>query len=140
MGLLANGIGKGDHVGILMPNGIEWAVAWFATTRIGAVAVPLNTFYKTSELAWTARHADLRAILAWPEFRNHDFLARLEEALPGLADQHAPGRIAVRGAPYLRTVAVWGGCDREWATTLTDGAFPREPRSTRTSSSTSSRA
>ena len=33
-----------------MPNSVEWAVAWFATTRIGAVAVPLNTFYKASEL------------------------------------------------------------------------------------------
>src|SRR5665213_2984819 len=82
MALLAQGIGKGDHVGILMPNGVEWAIGWFATTRIGAVAVPLNTFYKATELAWTARHADLRAILAWPAFRNHDFVERLEEALP----------------------------------------------------------
>ncbi len=122
MALLADGVNKGDHVGILMPNGIEWAVSWFAATRIGAVAVPLNTFYKSTELAWTARHADLRAILAWPGFRNHDFLARLEEALPGLADQHAPGRIAVRGAPFLRTIAVWGGCDRPWASPLNDDA------------------
>lgn len=42
--LLAEGISKGDHVGILMPNSVDWALAWFATTRIGAVAVPLNTF------------------------------------------------------------------------------------------------
>jgi acyl-CoA synthetase (AMP-forming)/AMP-acid ligase II len=126
MNLLADGIGKGDHVGILMPNGVEWAIAWFATTCIGAVAVPLNTFYKSSELAWTARHADLRAILAWPAFRNQDFLARLEEALPGLADQHHPGRIAVRGAPYLRTIAVWGGSDRAWATVLADDTTPAE--------------
>jgi len=126
MNLLGDGIGKGDHVGILMPNGVEWAVAWFATTRISAVAVPLNTFYKSSELAWTARHADLRAILAWSGFRNHDFLERLEAALPGLADQHNPGHITVRGAPYLRTIAVWGGSDRPWATTLTDDAA-REP-------------
>ena len=118
MALLAEGIGKGDHVGILMPNSVEWAVAWFATTRIGAVAVPLNTFYKASELAWTARHADLRAILAWSAFRNHDFVERLEEALPGLADQREPGRIALRKTPYLRTIAVWGPCDRAWATTL----------------------
>ena len=31
--LLAAGVGKGDHVGILMPNSIEWAVAWFAAQR-----------------------------------------------------------------------------------------------------------
>ncbi|OBH56725.1 class I adenylate-forming enzyme family protein [Mycobacterium sp. E2479] len=119
--LLAEGIGKGDHVGILMPNSIDWALAWFATTRIGAVAVPLNTFYKGSELAWTVRHADLRAILTWSRFRNHDFLARLQDALPGLADQREPGRIAVREAPFLRTVAVWAPSDRAWTTTITDG-------------------
>lgn len=86
--LLSAGVGKGDHVGILMPNSIEWAVAWFAVTRIGAVAVPLNTFYKASELAWTTRHADLRVILAWSKFRNQDFVGLLEEALPGLAEQN----------------------------------------------------
>jgi len=121
-GLLAAGIGKGDHVGILMPNSVDWAVAWFATTRIGAVAVPLNTFYKASELAWTTRHADLKAILAWSAFRNHDFVARLEEALPGLAAQIDPGRIALRAAPYLRTIAVSGPCERAWATRLPEDA------------------
>lgn len=116
--LLAEGIGKGDHVGILMPNSVDWALAWFASTRIGAVAVPLNTFFKASELAWTARHADLRAILTWSRFRNHDFVARLREALPGLGDQREPGRIAVRKAPFLRTVAVWGSSDQAWTTAI----------------------
>jgi acyl-CoA synthetase (AMP-forming)/AMP-acid ligase II len=118
MALLGHGVGKGDHVGILMPNSAEWTVAWFATTRIGAVAVPLNTFYKASELAWTIRHADLKAILGWPSFRNHDFVARLEEALPGLADQRDAGRITVSDAPYLRTIAMSGACERPWATRL----------------------
>ena len=123
--LLAQGISKGDHVGILMPNSVDWALAWFAATRIGAVAVPLNTFYKSSELAWTARHADLNAILAWSRFHNHDFLTRLEDALPGLAGQDRPGRIMVRKAPFLRTVAVWGPSDRAWTTRLhADGKLP----------------
>jgi acyl-CoA synthetase (AMP-forming)/AMP-acid ligase II len=122
--LLADGVGKGDHVGILMPNSVDWAIAWFATTRIGAVAVPLNTFYKASELAWTARHADLKVILAWSAFRNHDFLDRLEEALPGLEEQRNPGRIVLRRTPYLRTIVVSGACERPWATRLTDDALP----------------
>ena len=120
VGLLAQGIGKGDHVGILMPNSVEWALTWFAITRIGGIAVPLNTFYKASELAWTMRHADLRAVVVRPTFRNHDFIERLEEALPGLAEQRGPGRIALRRTPYLRTVAVWGLCDRAWATSVAE--------------------
>lgn len=124
MAFLAEDIGKGDHVGILMPNSVEWALAWFAATRIGAVAVPLNTFYKASELAWTARHADLKAILAWSTFRNHDFVERLEEALPGLADQRGPGHIVLRQTPFLRTIGVWGPCDRAWATAFEKREVP----------------
>ena len=103
-----------------MPNSIDWAIAWFATTRIGAVAVPINTFYKAKELAWTTRHADLRALLTWPSFRTNDYLERFEHALPGLADQHTPGRILLSAAPYLRTIAVWGPTDRSWATAIVD--------------------
>lgn len=125
--LLANGCGKGDHVGILMPNSVDWALAWFAVTRIGAVAVPLNTFYRAPELAWTIRHADLRAMLTWPRFRNHDFLARLEAALPGLAAQREPNRIAVAQAPFLRTIAVPGPTEKDWTTTITGaGTLPVE--------------
>ncbi|MGE2734204.1 class I adenylate-forming enzyme family protein [Mycolicibacterium vaccae] len=117
---LASGLGKGDHVGILLPNSVDWAITWFALTRIGAVAVPLNTFYKATELAWTARHADLSAIVAWPAFRSQDFVELLEEAFPGLAANRHPGRIAVKTAPHLRTIAFWDGADRPWATTVSD--------------------
>ena len=43
-GLISHGIGKGSHVGILMPNSSDWVVAFYAITRIGAIAVPVNTF------------------------------------------------------------------------------------------------
>ncbi|BBZ25646.1 class I adenylate-forming enzyme family protein [Mycolicibacter hiberniae] len=118
--LLSMGVGKGDHVGLLMPNSVEWAITWFAVTRIGAVAVPLNTFYKASELSWTIRHADLRTIVAWPSFRKQNFCRLLEEALPGLSRVQTPGRIQVLSAPYLRTVAIWHEADRPWATSLSE--------------------
>ncbi|WP_299572356.1 class I adenylate-forming enzyme family protein [uncultured Williamsia sp.] len=116
--LLAHGVGKGDHVGILMPNSVDWAVAYLAVTRIGAVAVPLNTFYRASELGWTARHADLSAILAWPRSAKVDFTATLEAAFDGLSTQVRPGRLRIPSAPYLRTVFVWGESDRRWATAV----------------------
>jgi acyl-CoA synthetase (AMP-forming)/AMP-acid ligase II len=124
--LLSMGVGKGDHVGLLMPNSIEWALTWFALTRIGAVAVPLNTFYKAPELAWTVRHADLRAIVAWPSFRSQNFGDLLEAALPGLAQQDRPGHLAVRSAPFLRMIAVWNDAQRPWATAVPDVHQPTE--------------
>ena len=44
--LLASGVGKGTRVGLLFPNGPDWVAAFFAVTRIGAIAVPISTFYQ----------------------------------------------------------------------------------------------
>jgi acyl-CoA synthetase (AMP-forming)/AMP-acid ligase II len=113
-GLLAHGVGKGSRVGLLMPNGADWVLAWLAATRIGAIAVPLNTFYQARELAWTLRHADLTQLLTCARFLNHDYLERLEAALPGLAAQDAQRPLYLPQAPYLRAIHVWGKGPRAW--------------------------
>ena len=46
-GMLAEGIGKGAAVGLLMPNSVDFAIAAFAVTRMGALFVPINTFSQT---------------------------------------------------------------------------------------------
>jgi acyl-CoA synthetase (AMP-forming)/AMP-acid ligase II len=113
-GLLSSGIGKGSRVGVLMPNGPDWLLAWLAATRIGAVLVPLNTFFQTRELAWILRHADVQSLLTVSRFLNHDYIERLEAAAPGLAEcSGLPLHIA--SLPSLRSVFVWGECDRKWA-------------------------
>ncbi len=47
-GLLSIGVGKGDHVGIWAKNVPEWLTFMFATAKIGAVLVTVNTAYKKS--------------------------------------------------------------------------------------------
>jgi acyl-CoA synthetase (AMP-forming)/AMP-acid ligase II len=113
-GLLASGHGKGSRVGLLMPNGPDWVVAWLATARIGAVCIPMNTFYKPRELGWVMRHADVQTLLTASRYLNNDYLERLEAAAPALAEQKA-GALRLRELPYLRSVHVWGDCDRAWA-------------------------
>ncbi|MBW2229631.1 MAG: acyl--CoA ligase [Deltaproteobacteria bacterium] len=113
-GLLARGVGKGTRVGLLMPNGPDWLVAWLATTRIGAVLVPLNTFFQTRELAWLLRHGDVHTLLTVSGFLSHDYLERLEAAAPGLAD-YTTDPYRLPDLPYLRQIFVWGECDRKWA-------------------------
>src|SRR5262245_51470614 len=85
-GLLARGIGKGSRVGILMPNSVDWALVWFAATRIGAIAVLLNTFYQAGELAGTVRHSDVSHVLA---SGGGERLARFEASFPGLSGKDA---------------------------------------------------
>jgi len=113
-GLLASGLGKGSRVGLWLPNGPDWVVAFLAAARIGAVVVPLNTFYKPRELGWVMRHADVAMLLTLPRFLNADYLERLEAAAPSLAKQKA-GALHVRELPYLRDVIVFGHPDRAWA-------------------------
>ena len=107
-------MGKGTRVGILIPNGADFVVAFLATTRIGAIAVPLSTLYQSRELLEVLRHADIHTLLTVAAYRSHDYLAKLEQAVPPLLDATGPA-LFVPALPSLRTVRVWGSCDRGWA-------------------------
>jgi len=106
LGLLASGVVKGTRVGILFPNGPDWVVAFLAATRIGAIAVPLNTFFQPRELGWMLRHADVHTLLTVTRFLNNDYLERLETAVPELAQatDSTPGSLRAVSLPYLRSV------------------------------------
>src|SRR4030095_9276583 len=97
--LLASGVGKGTRVGILFPNGPDWLVAFFAVTRIGALAVPVSTFYQARELGWVLRHADVQILLCCERMLRHDFLERLDRAAPGLAPCKGGPLLVPRVAP-----------------------------------------
>jgi len=112
--LLAAGAGKGTRIALCFPNGLDWVVAWLGAARIGAIAVPVNTFFKAREMAWVLRHADVSILLTAARFLGHDYLAQLEEAAPELAHARA-GALRVPSLPYLRAVWSWGGADRPWA-------------------------
>ena len=113
-GLLAQGVAKGTRVGVLMPNGPDWLVAWLAVARIGAILVPLNTFFQTRELRWILDHADIHTLLMVRSYLGHDYAERLEGAAPGLADS-GPGLLRLSALPHLRQVFVWGACEHPWA-------------------------
>src|SRR5689334_5790107 len=50
--LLEDGVGRGDRVVMLIPNSIEFVVAFWAIQYIGAVAVPLNPDIRAGKLRW----------------------------------------------------------------------------------------
>ncbi len=115
--LLARGVAKGSRIGLLAPNGPDWIVGFFAAGRIGAVAVPINTFYKPRELGWVLRHADVDTLLTVPRLLRHDYLERLEQVAPSLAGQEA-GPLALPELPYLRRVYSFGDAGRPWARSI----------------------
>ncbi len=61
--LLASGLGPGDHVGVLLPNGIDCLVAYYALAKAGLVRVGLNTRETAENHAYKLREAECRAII-----------------------------------------------------------------------------
>ena len=115
-GLLAMGIGKGARVGLFLADGPNWVRAWAALGRIGAIAVPLSTFAKDAELARAIRHPDVSAVLFDRTIAGTDTVARFEQALPGLREQHASS-VRLPAAPLLRWCACFDDVAPPWAFT-----------------------
>jgi long-chain acyl-CoA synthetase len=66
--LAASGIGKGETVSLLMPNSIEYIVGYFACFKLGAVAGPVNSLLKASEMSFVISNSETRALLVSNEF------------------------------------------------------------------------
>ena len=66
-GLLAEGLEPGDRVGLLLPNSIEFAAAYFSVLRAGLVAVPLNNSYTQAEVDYQVNDSGARLVLTEAE-------------------------------------------------------------------------
>ncbi|MBQ1501383.1 MAG: acyl--CoA ligase, partial [Firmicutes bacterium] len=66
--LLANGISRGDKVGILLMNCLEWLPIYFGILKAGALAVPLNYRYSADEIKYCCDLADVSLLVFGPEF------------------------------------------------------------------------
>jgi fatty-acyl-CoA synthase len=77
--LQALGIRKGDHVGILMGNDERWLALFYGAALIGAVTVPVNTRFKTAEIAFCLKQADCKLLVYAERFLNIDFGAMVRE-------------------------------------------------------------
>src|ERR1051326_1169321 len=66
--LAAKGVGKGDVVSLLLPNSVEYIIAYFACWQIGALAGPINSLLKSQEIAYVISNSEARALLVSSEF------------------------------------------------------------------------
>src|SRR5215210_3041642 len=58
--LSAHGVGKGDVVTLLLPNGAEYVIAYFACFKLGAPAGPVNSLLKAEEMAYVLGNSEAR--------------------------------------------------------------------------------
>jgi acyl-CoA synthetase (AMP-forming)/AMP-acid ligase II len=90
--LIRAGLNKGDRVGLLMPNGIEWATTAFAVMRVGAVLVPLSTLLRPPELLAQLGIADVAHLIAVRSYRNRSYFDDLDSLSPAFLDRIRIGR------------------------------------------------
>ncbi len=104
--LVAAGVDKGDRVGLVLPNGIDWAVVSLAVMRIGAVLVPLSTLLRPPELVAQLHTASITHLVTVASYRGRSYLDELDQAAPGA---RTLGTLATRTpvVPSLRQVWAW---------------------------------
>jgi long-chain acyl-CoA synthetase len=83
-GLVRGGVGHGDRVAILSANSVEWVVAFWAVAVAGAVAVPLNAWWKADELQFALEDSDAALLLC--DRRRWEVVRDVVQALPALRD------------------------------------------------------
>jgi len=66
--LAEKGIAKGDVVSLLMPNGVEYLIAYFACWELGALAGPINSLLKAQEIAYVISNSEAKALLVNSSF------------------------------------------------------------------------
>jgi acyl-CoA synthetase (AMP-forming)/AMP-acid ligase II len=109
-GLIGLGIKPGDHVGILLPSGIEFVETLFAVAMVGGISVLMNARYRAPEVAYVTENADLTAIVTNSESDDFvDFVARLTEAFPAIATCADPLSLTLPDAPRLKRLVLFGG-------------------------------
>ena len=109
-GLIGLGVRPGDHVGVLLPSGVEFVETLFAVAMVGGVSVLMNARYRAPEMAYVTENADLTAIITNSEADDFvDFVARLTEAFPSLACMSDPTNLTVSDVPKLRRLVLYGG-------------------------------
>ncbi len=106
-GLLAIGIGKGDHFGIWATNVPDWLTYLFAASKIGAVTVTVNTAYRTHELEYIVRQSDIKALCLIDGWRDSDYLAMVNELIPELKSCQR-GQLVSTRFPRLKSVIFIG--------------------------------
>lgn len=105
-GLMSLGIRKGDHVAIWATNTPEWILTLFASAKIGAVLVTVNTNFKIFELEYLLRQSDTKLLVMMGGFKNNDYVATVNELLPEL--RNTSGDIKSDSLPFLKRIVFAG--------------------------------
>ena len=124
--LISMGVRAGTHVAVWASNVPEWYIAFWATTKIGAVLVTVNTAYKIHEAEYLLRQSDTHTLIMEKGSRDSHYDKIVAELCPELENLKPGEALHAKRLPFLRNVITVGykqkGC------LDFDGAMARAPR------------
>ncbi|MBQ9841718.1 MAG: AMP-binding protein [Clostridia bacterium] len=115
--LIAAGVKAGTHVAVWASNVPQWYIAFWATVKLGAVLVTVNTAYKIHEIEYLLRQSDSHTLIMTEGAKDCHYGEIVAELCPELATHKAGQPLHAKRLPFLRNVVTVGyrqtGC-LEW--------------------------
>ena len=106
-GLMALGIRRGEKIGLWATNVPHWIPLMFASAKIGAILLPLNTNYKTAEIDFALSQSDAENLFLINGFRDTDYVQTIYDLIPELKEQPR-GELKSAKYPHLKRVFFLG--------------------------------
>lgn len=102
-GFMKLGVKKGDKVAVWATNYPQWIITMFATAKIGAVLVTVNTNYKIFEAEYLLKQSDSMTLLMMNGFKDSNYVDIMRRLCPTL-DTTEPGKTASEKLPLLKNI------------------------------------
>ncbi|MBQ8573029.1 MAG: AMP-binding protein [Ruminococcus sp.] len=106
--LISLGVKAGDKVAVWATNVPQWFVTFWATTKIGAVLVTVNTAYKIHEAEYLFRQSDTHTLVMIENNRDSDYAGIMQELCPELKETKPGEPLHSRRLPFLRNIITVG--------------------------------
>ena len=119
--LISLGVKPGHHVAIWATNVPEWFITFWATVKIGAVLVTVNTAYKIHETEYLLRQSDTHTLVMIESQKDSNYREIMQELCPELKTTTPGSPLYSKRLPFLRNIVTVGfkmdGC-LEWSQML----------------------
>ncbi len=106
-GLISIGITKGSIVGIWAENVPDWLTLLYATAKIGAISVTINTNYRTEELAFILKNSDMHTLCMTAGKPGNDYIEMVYSLFPEIKTVER-GALNSKRFPKLRNIVFMG--------------------------------
>ncbi|MBE6912178.1 MAG: AMP-dependent synthetase [Ruminococcaceae bacterium] len=106
--LISLGVKAGDHVAVWATNVPAWFITFWATTKIGAVLVTVNTAYRIHEIEYLLKQSDTHTLVMIEDCKDINYREIISELCPELASMKPGDALYSKNLPFLRNIVTVG--------------------------------